>query len=143
MASLVVLPHMQFIICLFLIFYYVGVFADLMHHMNLPLFQVVRNVYCDGIYDLCHVGHKNLFCKALKLGNRLFVGVVGDADANSYKRPPIMTASEREAEVASCKCVTKVIPNAPCFGMTEEFIRKHRIHVVAFGKEYEDRFPNP
>jgi len=73
-----------------------------------------------------------LFHKALKLGNRLFVGVVGDKDANSYKRPPIMTAAERESEVASCKCVTKVIPNAPCFGLTEEFIKEHHIHVVAF-----------
>merc|ERR1719282_783677 len=111
--------------------------------MNLPLLTPVRNVYCDGIYDMCHIGHKNLFRRALKLGNRLFVGVVGDADANSYKRPPIMSAAEREAEVASCKCVTKVIQNAPCFGLTEEFIRKHRIHVVAFGQEYLDRFPNP
>jgi len=39
--------------------------------------------------------------------------------------------------------VTKVIPNAPCFGLTEEFIREHRIHRVAFGQEYLERFPNP
>eukprot|EP00405_Crypthecodinium_cohnii_P019301 CAMPEP_0206472724 /NCGR_PEP_ID=MMETSP0324_2-20121206/32390_1 /ASSEMBLY_ACC=CAM_ASM_000836 /TAXON_ID=2866 /ORGANISM="Crypthecodinium cohnii, Strain Seligo" /LENGTH=488 /DNA_ID=CAMNT_0053947417 /DNA_START=144 /DNA_END=1611 /DNA_ORIENTATION=- len=143
MASLVVLPHLSFITCVFVAFYYVGVFADLMYHMNLPLLQVVRNVYCDGIYDLCHVGHKNLFRKALTLGNRLFVGVVGDDDANSYKRPPIMTAAERENEVASCKCVTKVIPNAPCFGLTREFIEKHKIHIVAFGQEYLERFPDP
>jgi len=143
MATMVVLPHLQFLTCCFVVFYYIAIFGDLMHHMNLPLLHVSRNVYCDGIYDLCHVGHKNLFRSALKLGNRLFVGVVGDEDANSYKRPPIMSAAEREAEVASCKCVTKVIHNAPCFGLTEEFIRKHRIHVVAFGQEYKDRFPNP
>merc|ERR1740117_2665488 len=107
------------------------------------MLQVCRNVYCDGIYDLCHVGHKNLFQKALKLGNRLFVGVVGDVDANNYKRPPVMTAKEREDEVGACKCVTKVIQNAPCFGLTEEFILKHRIHVVAFGMEYAERFPDP
>eukprot|EP00928_Gymnodinium_smaydae_P087261 TRINITY_DN71546_c0_g1_i1.p1 TRINITY_DN71546_c0_g1~~TRINITY_DN71546_c0_g1_i1.p1 ORF type:complete len:513 (+),score=73.43 TRINITY_DN71546_c0_g1_i1:205-1743(+) len=143
MASMVVLPHLQFLTLCFVVCYYIAVFADLMFHENLPLLQVVRNVYCDGIYDLCHVGHKNLFRKALTLGNRLFVGVIGDEDANNYKRPPVMSAAEREAEVASCKCVTKVIQNAPCFGLTEEFIRKHRIHVVAFGQEYMDRFPNP
>jgi choline-phosphate cytidylyltransferase len=143
MASMVVLPHLQFLILCFVIFYYIAVFGDLMNHMNLPLLQQSRNVYCDGVYDLCHVGHKNLFRRALKLGNRLFVGVIGDEDANAYKRPPIMNAHERESEVASCKCVTKVIPNSPCFGLTEEFIRQHRIHVVAFGEEYAERFPNP
>jgi len=143
MASLVILPHLQFITCIFVVFYYMAVFADLMHHMNLPLLQVVQNVYCDGIYDLCHVGHKNLFKKALTLGNRLYVGVVGDEDANNYKRPPVMTAEEREAEVASCKCVTKVIKNAPCFGLTKEFLAKHKIHVVAFGQEYLERYPDP
>ncbi|CAK0885198.1 unnamed protein product [Prorocentrum cordatum] len=121
----------------------IAVFTDLSVHMNLPLLTVCRNVYCDGIYDLCHIGHKNLFREALKLGNRLFVGVVGDTDANAYKRPPVMSAAEREAEVGNCKCVTKVIPNAPCFGLTEEFIRQHRIHRVAFGQEYLERFPNP
>lgn len=143
MATMVIMPHLQFLILCFVVFYYIAIFGDLMNHMNLPLLQVCRNVYCDGIYDLCHIGHKNLFKKALKLGNRLFVGVVGDEDANNYKRPPVMTAKERETEVASCKCVTKVIPNSPCFGLTEEFIRQHRIHVVAFGQEYLDRFPNP
>jgi len=143
MATMVVLPHLQFLTFCFVVFYYVAVFGDLMYHLNLPLLQVVRNVYCDGVYDLCHVGHKNLFRRALKLGNRLYVGVIGDADANSYKRPPVMTALEREAEVASCKSVSKVIPNAPCFGLTEEFIRKHKIHIVAFGEEYLQRYPNP
>eukprot|EP00927_Polykrikos_kofoidii_P002675 TRINITY_DN11068_c0_g1_i1.p1 TRINITY_DN11068_c0_g1~~TRINITY_DN11068_c0_g1_i1.p1 ORF type:complete len:513 (+),score=82.80 TRINITY_DN11068_c0_g1_i1:103-1641(+) len=143
MATMVVMPHLQFLILCFVVFYYIAIFADLMNHMNLPLLMVCRNVYCDGIYDLCHVGHKNLFKKALVLGNRLFVGVVGDEDANAYKRPPVMSAAERLAEVASCKCVTKVIPNSPCFGLTEEFIKQHSIHIVAFGQEYLDRYPDP
>jgi len=143
MTTLVILPHLNFLILCFVVFYYITVFGDLMNHLNLPLFQMCSNVYCDGIYDLCHVGHKNVFRKALKFGNRLFVGVVGDTDANDYKRPPIMSAAEREAEVGSCKCVTKVIGNAPCFGLTQEFIKEHRIHLVCFGQEYLDRFPDP
>lgn len=101
------------------------------------------NVYCDGIYDLCHMGHKNAFRNAASWGTQLFVGVVGDTDANNYKRPPIMSASERELEVANCKCVTKVIQNAPCFGMTLEFIKQHNIHIICCGQEYFDRFPDP
>ena len=102
-----------------------------------------KNVYCDGIFDMCHVGHQNLFRNASKLGTHVFVGVVGDKDANNYKRPPIMTAAEREAQVLGCKHVDKVITNALCFGMTEEFLKEHNIHVCAVGQEYFDRFPDP
>lgn len=123
--------------------YYIAIFADLCSYLNMPLLIVCRNVYCDGVYDLCHIGHKTLFRNALQFGNRLYVGVVGDKDASSYKRPPIMTHDERCAEVEACKSVTKVITNAPCFGLKEEFIRAHQIHVVAFGQEYLDRYPNP
>ena len=123
--------------------YYIAVFADLCSYLNMPLLTVCKNVYCDGVYDLCHIGHKTLFRNALQFGNRLYVGVVGDEDASSYKRPPIMTGDERCAEVEACKSVTKVIPNAPCFGLTKEFIDYHQIHVVAYGEEYLERYPDP
>lgn len=123
--------------------YYIAIFADLCHYLNLPLLTTCRNVYCDGVYDLCHIGHKKAFQNALRLGNRLFVGVVGDDDASTYKRPPVMTHAERCAEVEGCKSVTKVIPNAPCFGLTHEFLEEHQIHVVAFGEEYLERYPDP
>jgi len=143
MALMVLLPQWQSLTVVFTAFYLIATFCDLVMHTSLPLFQVVKNVYCDGIYDLCHMGHKSAYEKALRHGNRLFVGVVGDKDANNYKRPPIMSATERELEVSRCKCVSKVIPNAPCFGLTKEFIEEHRIHVVCFGREYLERFPNP
>merc|ERR1712159_93608 len=133
----------QFVIIALVPFYYMCIFGDLCFYMNLPLLTVCRNVYCDGVYDLCHVGHKNLFKNALKFGNRLFVGVCGDKDCSAYKRPPVMNHNERCAEVRACKYVTKVIENAPCFGLTEEFINEHKIHVVAMGQEYQDRWPNP
>ena len=123
--------------------YFIGVFSDLCFYLNLPLLATCRNVYCDGIYDLCHIGHKRAFQKSLALGNRLFVGVVGDEDASHYKRPPIMSAAERCAEVEACKAVTKVIPNAPCFGLTQEFLDEHQIHIVAMGEEYIDKYPDP
>lgn len=124
-------------------FYYICTFADMCHYMNLPLLSCARNVYCDGVYDLCHVGHKNAYRNALSFGNRLFVGVCGDADCSAYKRPPIMNHAERCAEVFGCKAVTKIIPNAPCFGLTEEFLKEHKIHVVCMGQEYIDRWPDP
>lgn len=111
-------------------------FGDLCTYMNLPLLTTNVNVYCDGVYDLCHIGHKNLFKAALKFGTRLYVGVVGDKDAMNYKRPPIMSMEERAAEVEACKGVHKVIKNSPCFGITQEFVEEHMIHVVCHGVEY-------
>lgn len=103
-----------------------------------------------GTLERSHVVHsfhvlyvQMLFRNALAFGNRLFVGVVGDKDASSYKRPPIMTHDERCAEVEACKSVTKVIRNSPCFGLTQEFLDEHQIHVVAFGQEYLERWPDP
>lgn len=123
--------------------YYIAVFGDLCSYLNMPLLTTCRNVYCDGVYDLCHIGHKRLFQNALTFGNRLFVGVVGDKDANEYKRPPIMSSEERCAEVEACKAVTKVVKDAPCWGLTREFLDEHQIHVVAYGQEYFEKFPDP
>jgi len=141
MSSAAILSHAT-IIFLVLV-YYIAVFTDLCSYLNMPLMTVCRNVYSDGVYDLCHIGHKTLFRNALAFGNRLFVGVVGDKDASAYKRPPIMSHDERCAEVEGCKSVTKVIRNSPCFGLTKEFLDYHQIHVVAYGEEYLERYPNP
>ena len=122
---------------LFLVFfYYLTITSEVAIFMNLPIFSVVRNVYVDGIYDMCHLGHKLAFKKAIKLGTRLFAGVVCDEDAGRYKRPPIMTTDERERSVAACKYVHKVISHAPCFGITREFLKEHNIHVVGCSEEY-------
>jgi len=141
MSICAILPHPVVLCCV--LTYYIAVFADLCSYLNMPLLTTCRNVYCDGIYDLCHIGHKTCFKNALRHGNRLFVGVVGDKDASSYKRPPVMTHDERCLEVEACKSVTKVIRNAPCFGLTQEFLDEHQIHIVAYGMEYLERHPDP
>jgi choline-phosphate cytidylyltransferase len=141
MSLAAVLSHS--VILILVATYYIAVFADLCFYLNLPLLATCRNVYCDGVYDLCHIGHKRAFQNALSLGNRLLVGVVGDQDASSYKRPPIMTHAERCQEVQACKAVSKVIPNAPCFGLTQEFLDEHQLHIVAFGEEYLEKYPDP
>jgi cytidyltransferase-like protein len=112
MASL--LDH--FLILVLLLFYYSIVFFEICEYTNLPFLTICRNVYVDGIFDLCHIGHKNLFKNALKFGNRLLVGVCSDEDATPYKRRPIKTTAERVAEVQGCRNVHEVIPNAPCNG---------------------------
>jgi len=127
----------HFLIMLLLVFYYTAVFYEICEFTHLPLLTICKNVYVDGIYDLCHIGHKNLFKNALSFGNRLLVGVCSDEDATPYKRRPIMTTQERVNEVKGCKNVHEVIPNAPCNGLTEDFIKKHNIHIVAHSVEYD------
>ena len=117
--------------------YYFTIFYELCQALNLYMFIVNQNVYVDGIYDLCHLGHKMLFNEALKFGNRLIVGVISDEDAAHYKRRPIMNLDERVSAVQACKNVHKVIPGAPCFGLPKVFIEEYNIHIVAHSEEYD------
>ena len=50
-----------------------------------------------------------------------------------------MTTEERAQVVSHCKYVHKVIPNCPATrgALTEEWIKKHNIHIVCHGEEYE------
>ncbi|KAG5507664.1 hypothetical protein JKF63_06613 [Porcisia hertigi] len=118
------------------IMYLIAVLVDLSYSLNVPLFTPVCNVFIDGVFDLCHAGHKLLMANALKFGNRLIVGVCGDEECAVYKRPPIMTTEERTNEVRLCKYVSEVIPNSPVSGITEEMIHYYNIHLVVCGEEY-------
>ncbi|KPA78620.1 putative mitochondrial cholinephosphate cytidylyltransferase A [Leptomonas pyrrhocoris] len=118
------------------IMYLIAMMVDLSYSLNVPLFTPVCNVFIDGVFDLCHAGHKKLMANALKFGNRLIVGVCGDEECASYKRPPIMTTQERVDEVRLCKYVSEVIPNSPVSGVTEEMIHYYNIHIVVCGEEY-------
>jgi choline-phosphate cytidylyltransferase len=121
-------------------FYHFVVFADICDYLQLPLLSPAVNVYCDGIFDLCHIGHKEQFRKAMVVtnGNRLLVGVCNDKDSSGYKRPPVMNENERYAVVGACKYVSEVIRDAPLIS-TAEFIQKHKIHLYAVGEEYKLR----
>jgi len=118
--------------------YFVVLIGEISAQSRMPVLTINTNVYIDGIYDMLHIGHLRHFERAAQLGTRLFVGVVNDKDATPYKRRPIMTEQERYELVAASKWVYKVIPDAPCVigGLNEEFIRKHNIHIVAHGEEY-------
>merc|ERR1719424_1567647 len=109
-------------------------------YCNIPLFTVVRNVYLDGVFDLCHLGHKKHIMRAQEYGNRVHVGVMGDADTAKYKRDPCMNIEERCAEIRALRCVYEVIPNAPCEvgSLTTEFLNSWNFHVVLCGPEYDD-----
>lgn len=116
--------------------YHIVTLLHISYSLNIPIFTVKRNVFCNGVYDLLHIGHMNLFEKAASYGNRLIVGVHNDSDVASYKRVPYMTHEERCQTVSKCKYVDEVIHNCPLI-LTEEFIKEHNIHVVVCSPEYD------
>lgn len=116
--------------------YYISTLTEISYFLRIPLFNVNHNVFCNGVYDLCHEGHMNLFMRASEFGTRLIVGVHNDETVMSYKRKPTMTHQERCNVVSKCKYVDEVIPNAELI-IDEEFIKKHNIHTVACSAEYD------
>lgn len=48
-----------------------------------------------------------------------------------------MTLEERCAIVATSRYVHKVIPDSPVTGLSKEFLKKHRIHLVCHSPEYD------
>ena len=117
--------------------YYLKIFYELCDSLGLLLFTPSRNVYICGVWDMLHLGHMKHFQEVSKLGNRLLVGVHSDQEVKEYKRTPVLTMEERLTTARMCKGVSEVIPSAPLI-LTEEFLIKHNVHVVACSAEYDD-----
>ena len=85
-------------------------------------------VYCCGVFDLCHMGHINIFKNASAHGD-VVVGVHSDEAVASYKRYPIQTTEERVETVKLMKWVDQVIPNAPLI-TTCEFMEANNLDMI-------------
>jgi choline-phosphate cytidylyltransferase len=94
-------------------------------------------VYLDGVFDLFHRGHLESLIKAKNVLNDpdntiLLVGIVGDKDATSYKRKPIINEEDRTEIIKSIKYVDNVICPCPLV-VTMDFIKKNNIDIVVHG----------
>lgn len=90
-------------------------------------------IYTDGIFDLCHYGHGNVF-KQIKehfKNCHIVVGVMNDEDCHKYKGPTVMSNDERVKCLEYNKYVDEIIPNAPWL-ITEEFLEKNKIDYCAY-----------
>jgi choline-phosphate cytidylyltransferase len=90
-------------------------------------------IYTDGIFDLCHYGHGNVF-KQIKdhFGDCVvIVGVMNDKDCHKYKGPTVMTNQERVKCVMFNKFVDEVISEAPWI-ITKQFMEEHKIDYCAY-----------
>ena len=91
-------------------------------------------VYIDGIFDLFHYGHLESFkkCKELDTYVYLIVGIIGDDDAENYKRRPIIEEKHRYEIIKNIKYVDKIIENPPLV-LTKEFMENNNIDLVVHG----------
>lgn len=68
-------------------------------------------VYTGGTFDLFHKGHLLFLKRCAELGE-VVVALNTDEFIENYKgTPPVMTFEEREAVLAGCRYVSKVIAN--------------------------------
>lgn len=70
-----------------------------------------RVVFTSGCFDLLHVGHLRSLEQARGLGDRLVVGVNGDASVRRIKGPrrPVVPARQRAELLAGLACVDWVV----------------------------------
>jgi cytidyltransferase-like protein len=97
----------------------------------------MKTVYIDGVFDLFHRGHLESLLKAKNVLNDisntfLVVGIVSDADCESYKRKPIIKEEDRVEIIKSLKVVDNIIFPCPLI-VTNEFLEKNNIDLVVHG----------
>ena len=65
--------------------------------------------YTTGVFDMFHIGHLNILCRAKEQCERLVVGVTTDALCFSRKEKyPIINEIERVAIVKAIRYITKI-----------------------------------
>lgn len=89
-------------------------------------------VYCDGIYDLFHLGHMNQLkqCKEMFPNVTLVVGVPADEVTWKNKGLTVLTDKQRCDTLLHCKWVDEVIPDSP-WCLNTKFLEEHNIDYVA------------
>ncbi len=99
-----------------------------------------RTVYMCFATDIIHGGHIAIIKKAQKLG-RLIVGVLSDEAVVSYKRLPLVPASERKALFENVAGVYKVVDQNTL--SYRENIEKYRPTYVVHGDDWCTGFQKP
>ena len=100
-----------------------------------PLKKTKQNkvrIYVDGVFDLFHYGHGNVFRQAKNLfeNSELIVGINSDKDTIENKGRNVMTETERKELVESCKYVDKVLCPVEWYP-SKKFIEENKIDFVA------------
>lgn len=107
---------------------------------------MVLRVYVDGVFDLFHYGHAEMFKRVRESFSEpihLLVGPSLDTDCKAYKRLPIMRHEERCRSVSHCKYVDEIIYDAP-WVIDQAFLDKYAIDFVCHDSvPYPMKGPKP
>ena len=99
-----------------------------------------RTVYMCFSSDVIHGGHISIIKKAQKLG-RLIIGVLSDEAVVSYKRMPLVPASERKIMFENVAGVYKVVEqNSLSY---KENLEKYKPSIVVHGDDWCSGFQKP
>jgi D-beta-D-heptose 7-phosphate kinase/D-beta-D-heptose 1-phosphate adenosyltransferase len=95
-----------------------------------------RIVFTNGVFDLLHRGHVESLEDAAALGDRLVIGINGDASVRRLKGPerPIVPEAERAELLRALACVDRVFvfdEDTP-----DRLIREVRPQVLAKGGDW-------
>lgn len=99
-----------------------------------------RTVYMCFSTDIIHGGHIAIIKKAQRLG-RLIIGVLSDEAVMSYKRLPLVPASERKIMFKNISGVYKVVDQNTL--SYKEVLEKYRPSVVVHGDDWCSGFQKP
>ncbi len=99
-----------------------------------------RTVYMCFASDIIHGGHISIIKKAQKLG-RLIIGVLSDEAVASYKRMPLVPASERKLMFENISGVYKVVDQRTL--SYKENLEKYKPSIVVHGDDWVTGFQRP
>ncbi len=99
-----------------------------------------RTVYMCFSSDIVHGGHISIIKKAQKLG-RLMIGVLSDEAVASYKRMPLVPASERKIMFSNISGVYKVVDQDTL--SYKENLEKYKPDIVVHGDDWCTGFQKP
>ena len=99
-----------------------------------------RTVYMCFASDIIHGGHIAIIKKAQKLG-KLIIGVLSDSAVASYKRMPLVPASERKIMFENIAGVSKVVDQNTL--SYKENLEKYKPDIVVHGDDWCQGFQRP
>lgn len=99
-----------------------------------------RTVYMCFSTDIIHSGHIAIIKKAQKLG-KLIIGVLSDEAVASYKRMPLIPASERKVMFENISGVYKVVDQKTL--SYKENLEKYHPDIVVHGDDWCTGFQSP
>ena len=99
-----------------------------------------RTVYMCFSSDIIHGGHISIIRKAQKLG-KLIIGVLSDEAVASYKRMPLVPASERKKLFENIAGVYEVVDQNTL--SYKENLEKYKPDIVVHGDDWETGFQRP